>query len=340
MTTPQSDGAIAAGATTGPSASANVGGISLVAPTGGTGTDVFGLGTAVAGAKVDISGLPGMIQAQILGQKVPINTIQDLMTALAHIKDPATVAYLQQLLYYAGKYSSTTTMGEAQSGIMDDATVSALKTLATTTAQTNAPFGTYLTQAANFGKATGDINAAAGVGKQVLGIAHPSTIDADSALRSTAQQLLGHDPSAQDYAGFRAFYDQVYTAGQKAQIQAQNAANASSGAYGDPQTLASAYGVQQQRPLAPYTDQSATTAEHNQVNNAALAGDQAAAGQYVDSLNLKANQGPPVVNYSTEPSAGAAAEQFLQQQDGPDVGAQKNTEVTKSLLSILAGKGY
>lgn len=335
----QADGAIAAGTSTAPSTTKVVGGVNLNSGTGTTGTDVFGLGTAVAGAKVDISGLPGLIQAQILAQKVPLNSAQDVMTALSHIRDPATVAYLQQLLQWSGMYPTTTTMGEAQSGIMDDGTIAALKKMVTTTAQNGSAFGTYLVQSANFGKATGDIANAAGAAKAPIGIAHPSTIDSDYALKQTAQTLLGHDPTAADYAGFRAFYDQVYTAGQKAQLEAQNQANAAAGVYGDPRTLASAYGVQQQQPLPPYTDQTAQTAENNQTQNDALRSDQAAAGQYVSSLGLTANQGQPVVNYSTEPSATAAASQYLQQNEAPAIGANNAANKYGTLLGILGGKG-
>lgn len=361
---------------------ANVGGITLTAPTGGTSTtSPYGLSDKWGSTQIDISGFPiAIVQAlSQAGLDTSVKQTGDAVAAaLSKIKNTAVVNQVQQMLFFGGFYpNSITNLTQLQLGKFQSQDVSALGNLIQTGGQTGQPLGSYLVASANYGQAQGTINKIAGVG--ITPIPIPADASIDAALKAAASSELGRDPSPQLLAGFRAMYDQLVIAASKqaAALQAKqtaqtaalsqdpNAVGAAAGRlglpgyFGDPQeqppnpgsmqtpwqTLTSGpggvmgpgpngYQVPGTQADNQVSAQQAAQAAYQQQHTA----DQNTVAQFTGAgAGVLANSQPTI---TAAPSLTDAADQYLQQNDAPDVAAQKNTEVTKSLYSILTGKGY
>ncbi|MGA8330439.1 MAG: hypothetical protein WB777_14220 [Mycobacterium sp.] len=271
-----------------------------------------------------------------------INTAQDLMKALGMIKDPAAVSTLQQMLWYANVYDKTQVPNpaDAASGFMDSATTAGLVKIVKQSAETQTPVGGYLNSAALFGQATGQINQAAGVGSQQIGIEHPNAVTVNAGLHAEAEALLGHDVGPDDYARVMAFYDNLYTESEKAQVQAQAKANAANGAFGTPQQLAGAYATQ----ATAGTPQPVTGADpvSRLLDFAATGQAQQQAGAEISSVQ-NADTTPGTYDYTAQPSAISgpkdAADQYLRANYGAAVSNQNALTNYAKFIAFLKGDG-
>lgn len=219
--------------------SATINGHQFVAPasSGGSSSDsLYGTG-AWGSKKINIGAFPPVVAQALANTDVMKAVIKaggdgsqmtgaQLAQALASIKDKGAVAQIQQLLFYSGFYTNGTTLADLQLGTFGDKDTAALANSVVTAGRTDQPLGTYLQTSMQIGVAQGVINRSSGVG--ITPINTPAPVDEDYALRNAAHTLLGREPSATDLAGFRAYFDQAYQAGQK-QAQkdaaAQTAAN-------------------------------------------------------------------------------------------------------------------
>lgn len=349
---------VAGGAGSNATSTTTVGGVTL---TSGAGSDLFSLGK-IAQQNIDLTGLPATIQGQLLrvSQQLhqPIRTADDLMTVMAHLSDPSTVQFLQQLLWYAGAYGSSTTIGDAMTGFMDKNTITALKDVVTTTVQSGAAFGQYLTSSANFGKATSDIGA-----RTMVGIEHANNVTVDNGLREEAQALLGHDLGPNDYARFRAWYDQLYTQGQRAAAEAQaKQGNAQpgpiSGLMDNPQAdLGSAYGIMESGPpgaaatlqpgqqallaRAGEADVAGGIAQQNQAQAQQFGQLQSAATQYAGQATSGSSLN--TFDYTAQPSQISgpkdAADEYLREFHGAEVTQQNALTKYGKLIAFMKGDG-
>jgi hypothetical protein len=313
--------------------------------------DIFGLGNDYT-TPVDVSGLPTSVQTALNNTRIPIKTAGDLMLALTQIKDVSVVSQIQNMLYNANLYPTGTVknINDAMSGFMDTNTTSALTKVVKQTAETQTPFGHYLTAASYFGQATATINQAAGVGTNLIGIEHPAPVTVDAGLHAEAEALLGHDVSPEDYARFRAFYDNLYTQASRGTVLAQAKANAASSQFGTPQQLAGAYATQvlpQQNPVYS-PGESATAAEaqqnHAQQYNNELGQAKTAANAYAAPIEAAAaSTTPGTYDYTAQPSALSgpkdAADQFLRTNYGSQVTNQNALLNYGKLIAFMKGDG-
>lgn len=373
------------GSTSGTPTTADLGnGIVLTAPTSSSSTaSPYGITNGWGTTKIDLTGFPLAVMQAL--SKAGLDTSQPqpgdaIAAALAKIPDRAVVNQLQQMLFYGGFYaSSVTNLTKLQLGKFGPEDVSALKNLVQTGGQTGQPLGSYLVGAANYGQAQGTINKVAGVG--VTPIPIPADASIDAALKASAANLIGHDPSTEQLSEFRGIYDKLVVSASKQAAALQAKATAQTTALSqDPEAVGAAAGrlglpgyfgdsteqpptpgngamqspwqtlISGQRGVmgpsangyqVPGTQADAQESGQEQAASAYAqqqSADQNTVTQFTNAAgSALANSQPTVVS---APSLGDAADQFLAQQDAPDVAAQKNTEVTKSLLSILAGKGY
>lgn len=332
-------------------------GINIQVPSGGgsSTSSLYGLG-GWAAQTIDVTGFPSQVAVPLIQalQQAGVDTTgpikaEDVAKALSSLKDTQAVARLQQLLFYSGFYTSGTQLNDLQLGSFGDKDVAALKNAVITAGQTSQQLGAYLSVRANTGMAQGMVNQAAGVG--VKPIVQPSPSDLDAALRTAAHNILGHEPSAADLAGFRAVYDQAYTDGQR-QANAL-AGNQTANGLPSADELGGAIG----RLGLGLTDQSetppATLYPHNlpasQGRNPDFTGpnpalptfqaqyqqDQNTYNQYANAANQ--NGVSPVLTDAANPEN--AAEDYLRQHDAAQVAQQNLATKYQTLLSILGGSG-
>lgn len=328
------------------------GDVQAVAPTGsGSGSgSLYGLG-AWKDQTIDVQGFPAQIVSALSKAGVdtskPVNA-EDLAKALASIHDVNAVAQLQQMLFYSGFYSNGTSLADLQLGRFGDKDVAALANSIRSAGQTSSQLGAYLTTSANTGYAQGKINQAAGVG--VTPIKQISPLDEDAALRTAAHNLLGREPSAQDLAGFRAYYDQAYTAGQKAVVALQQ--KDTTAGLPDAATLGGAMGRQglgfsdaAEAPPAMLHDAPAPS----QARNPDFSGPNPALPLYrqqrqqdlgvlgqVNSVGT-ANSAPPTL--TDAPNVGTAAEQYLRDHEAGAIGQQDVLSKYADILKSFIGNG-
>ena len=333
-------------ATPGPSASpstANVGGVTLVAPGAGSATgSLFGFNSTLQAAPVNWQDLPPDVVGAIKATNVPIHNAEDLMKALSQIDEPGVVAELQQMLWYSGKLDAGKPLGDALSGYMDQDTIKALGDMVHTAAQASSGLGTYMQAAANFGKAKQTVDQANTLAAMQLP-ADATEANLDATLKAQAESLLGHDVDQTEYAKFRAWYDQIVTDTSKKLLAAQQAQQSGTGMYGPgmSQSLAQAYQVEQ-HPVTSSGAQgntgfglSANAAERDMgISNAT---NQAAA--QLDQTMQQAATSPPSTLLQSAPTPSAAAEQFLQQNNGPDIQTQNALSAYGDLLNFIKGDG-
>lgn len=113
---------------------------------------------------------------------------------------PDQIARLQQAMAAAGLIGASTNV---RVGIADSATVSAYKSLLSFANVNGADVNTALQILVDHPQST-----------PAQTVQLPSPVDEDAALRTKAQNVLGHDPTEQQLDGFRSFYNDAYTAGQ------------------------------------------------------------------------------------------------------------------------------
>lgn len=335
----------------------SVGGFNFTAPTGNgsgnTNPDLYGLG-AWRDQSIDVSGFPSSIVALLskngIDTSKPVKA-QDIAQALENIQDPQAVAQLQQILYWSGMYGNSVKLSDLTLGQWSKDDTNALASAITTAGRSASALGTYLTTAANTGYAQGMINQASGLGSTP--ITEPPVAEEDAALRTAAHTLLGREPSQSDLAGFRAYYDQVYAAGQKdalkLQAQQQQTASQSSatqlgGALGrlgrgftdanqaPPPTVTGLPASQQRNP--DFASQPALFSPANP----ALGQFQAQQQQDASLVNSLGQADTPVLR--SAPSVSTAAEDYLRQAEAPAVGQQNVATRYATLLNILTGTGH
>jgi hypothetical protein len=361
------------GSTSGtPPTSANLGGITLTVPAGGTSstTSPYGLTDGWGTQPINLSGFPATIVADLA--KAGLDTSQPQpgnVVAAAIAKLPsADTQLIQQMLYYGGWYTGISNITDLHLGSFQDKDIAALKNLIQTGGQTGQPLGSYLVASANYGQAQGTINQVAGVGVKPIPI--PADVDVDTALRAAAEKELGHDPSPELLAGFRAMYDQMLVTASK-QAQAL-AAQSTATNLGDPEQIGAAagrlglsgyFGDAAQAPPMPGANGGSaptqadarasqlpgtlgtTQADSNESQiednyNAYQqqhAADQNTVNQFQSAANSNLAGATPTL--TSAPDINDAAEQYIQQNDAAGVGQQDTVSKYSTLLSILSGGG-
>lgn len=124
---------------------------------------------------------------------------------------PDQIARLQQAMAAAGLIGASTNV---RVGIADSATVSAYKSLLSFANVNGTDVNTALQTLVDHPQSS-----------PAQTIQLPSPVDEDAALRTKAQNVLGHDPTEQQLDGFRSFYNDAYTAGQTTTPTAANPAD-------------------------------------------------------------------------------------------------------------------
>lgn len=283
------------------------------------------LGVGTTGTqKVDTSGLGSLSSA---------TTITDAVNAFDKLwqTDDTTFQYLQQQLNAAGFYGASGFTG--QYGVYSSADQAAFVNAVKAASQSGSNLQQYLTTRASIGLTNG----VKALPSDVTVIAHPSQVDTDTALENEAKSLTGTNVvSAALLARFHAVYDSAYVAGQRQAVkeQAAAAANANSQvASGVTDAL-----NRQSSGADSQTPQGWVTNPFGQI----LASGQAA--QDTSTLNNAAAgtltpQGGLTADITQAPTVAAAADQFLQQNDAPAIGANNVANKYGTLLGILAGKG-
>ena len=373
-----------------PSVSTGPGGIPMPSAPAGGGSgsgSLYNLG-AWKDQNINISGFPLPVVAALANAGLDTSkpqTAETVAAALSKVSDAQTVAQLQQMLFYGGFYSNGVKLSDLQLGSFSTDDETALKNLVLAGGQSGQSLGTYLTTRAATGYAQGTVlnplqnaesSASSGmVYNPVTGtytpanqtfINKPSQAEEDAAIQAAAQKLLGHLPSQDDIAGFRAYWDQAYESGQKNAIKTQlaqqqaaasvNLPNASdlggalqrtgripflSGNSAPQQTVPGLPGSQLRNPdfagqpdLFHPANPAFTAYQQQSAADNGLIGQVNAAG---DQIEGAMGQGPVTIQ---EPgSISTAAEQYLQQHDTAGVGAQNVAAKYQTLLSILGGKG-
>lgn len=325
---------------------------------GSSSTDLYGLGQW-RDQPIDPSGFPPSIALLLQGAGINLSqkiTGAQLAQAIEQVKNPALVAQLQQMLFYAGAYgSNVSSLADLQVGTFGDADSKALAQEITSAGRTGAPFGTYLTTAANYGKANGILGAVTGSASKPVQL--PAGADEDAVLRAEAHTLYGHDPTPDQFARFQAFYNTKIKQAAQALVAAQNP---DLGNLPDAATLGTAIGHQAGSqfgaPLAAPPQTVLSGARHfegepgqrgrmvaDTTTNPAFADYQNQVAQdqgamaAVNSAGQAIDQGavPIVGDKLTLPSA---ADEFLRQDNPGAVGAQNVASKYRTLLSILGGQ--
>lgn len=315
---------------------------------GSSGTDLYGLGQW-KDQPIDPSGFPP--QVVLLLQQAGINTAQQmtaaqLAAAIAKSGSPTLISTIQNMLFYAGAYGSAKTLNEAtQVGIFGPSDTKALTNTIIAAGQSGAPYGTYLTASANYGKANGILANITGAGQNPIGQA--SRADTDPVLRAAADSLFGHDPTPDEYARFQAFYNQKILQEARAQTEPSADQNLPSPyAYG--QAITDTPGGEFSKPptvQSPGGNVSANAAERDvQIQQSDLnnqfAQDQQVLGQVngaasaLDSGNVPTQ---PLIAAASSQGLNNAAEAFLRQDNPAAIGQQNVATKYRTLLSILGG---
>ena len=228
-----------------PQASSGPGGLPLpsVPAGGGSGSgSLYNLG-AWKDQNINISGFPRPVVAALANAGLDTSkpqTAETVAAALSKVTDAQTVAQLQQMLFYGGFYSNGVKLSDLQLGSFSTEDETALKNLVLAGGQSGQSLGTYLTTRAATGYAQGNYlnqlesamsSASSGmIYNPITGsytpasqtfVNKPSQAQEDAAIQAAAQKLLGHLPSQDDIAGFRAYWDQAYESGQKSAIKTQ-----------------------------------------------------------------------------------------------------------------------
>lgn len=283
------------------------------------------LGVGTTGTqKVDTTGLGSLAGA---------GTITDAVNAFDKLwqTDDSTFTYLQQQLQAAGFYTDSTQ--QPTFGVYSAADQGAFVNAVKAAAQSGSNLQQYLSTRA----AVGLTNGIKALPSDVTVITHANQTNTDAALETVAKSLTGSDATLSPdlLTRFHAVYDAAYVAGQKQAVKEQTAAAANANS-------AVANGVtdalsRQSSGADSQTPQGWAQNPFGQVLAAGQASEDAA------TLRNAASGATPALGLTADvtqaPDISAAAAQFLQQQDAPDVKAQQNSQVTKSLLSILAGNG-
>ena len=372
-----------------PQATSGPGGLPLpVVPSGGSGSgSLYNLG-AWKNQNIDISGFPLPVVAALskagLDTSKP-QTAETVAAALSKVNDPQTVAQLQQMLFYGGFYNNGVKLSDLQLGSFSTDDETALKNLVLAGGQSGQSLGTYLTTRAATGYAQGSVlnplqsaasSASNGmVYNPVTGtytpasqtfINKPSQAEEDAAIQAAAQKILGHLPSQDDIAGFRAYWDQAYESGQKSAIKAQLAQQQAAASVNLPsasdlggalqrtgripflagnsapqETVPGLPGSQLRNPdfagqsqMFDPTNPAYTAYQQQNGADLGLLGQVNSAG---DQIAGAMGQGPVTIQ---EPgSISTAAEQYLMQNDAAQAGAQNTASKYGTLLKILSGSG-
>lgn len=339
-------------------------------------TSPLGLTDGWGTALINLSGFPlGVMQALTqagldTSQPQPGNVIAQALAKLPR----AQVQQVQQMLYYGGFYTGVTNITQLQLGRFQASDITALKSLVQTAGQTGQPIGSYLVGAANYGQAQGTLNQVAGVGVKPIPL--PADVDVDTALRASAQSLLGHPPSADDLAAFRGIYDQMLVSASK---QAQALAAQNTALSGDPEALGAAagrlgepgyFGDPTQAPPAPGSGsmqspwQTLTSGARGVMGPAAngyqVPGTQADAQEFGQEQASSAYQQQQTADQNTvsqfntaantaiagseptlqsAPNINNAADQFLQDRYGSQIANQSALTKYAQVLSFMRGTG-
>lgn len=342
------------------SASTNVLGFPVVAPGSSSNTtpDLYGLG-AWQDQPINITGFPAAVVSAL--SNAGISTDQpmkasDIAHALESLKDHQAVSQMQQLLFYAGFYPSGTKLSDLQLGRFTQPDTDAFKNAIITAGRTSQALGSYLSTAASTGFSQGVINQAATVG--VTPIKQVNPIDEDTALRNAAHTILGREPDQEDLAGFRAFFDQVYTKGQKDALALQ----AQQTAQGLPSADQLGGAVLRQGVVNPATGLpfgDANEAPPANLSPVGLPGSQgrnpdfagpnpayAAYGQQqqqdsttLGSVNDALTSGQQTPTLVDAPNINSAAEDYIRTHDAPAAAQQNLATKYRTLLSIIGGNG-
>lgn len=182
-----------------PNSGVGPGGLTLVAPTGGTssGASKYGMGQW-GSATIDPGDLPFLSSIISTGQ----NTTGDSIVQAFAGANPQDVATIQHALlmagYYTAKYVPTY-------GVIGPKDVAAFGHLVTTAGQAGESVSKLLLDGAAYGSEAG-IAAAQAQKAKVAEVRLPNTTDLEAAATAAFQQVLGHKAGPKEQAAFAAAY--------------------------------------------------------------------------------------------------------------------------------------
>lgn len=176
----------------------------LLPPTG-TSKSTFGLG-ALSSKPVFVGGL------------FPVNspnpTAEDVMQSFATLRNPGTIAQIQNMLLLGGFYSSSDY--QPHYGVLNAEDIAAMTKATTTAAQTGSDLSRYLSSQAKVGKFQGIAAAIANIQKQQpQEIKQIAPADLGALIDNQFKQIVGHKPDAAERAGFISAYNAMFAQMQK-----------------------------------------------------------------------------------------------------------------------------